>query len=172
VTGRRVAVTEAIRQQIDRKVRRLDRLLNARAVSAQCVLTEEPQGIACELTVQVAGGKPLNGLGRASNLLTAVGASVEKVAQQASRLTKRQRDQRRGKRPVPSARAEPLAVAPKRRVIRASSADIKPMTLDDAVLELEGSDRTFLVFRLATSERMALLFRRADGHFGLVEPEA
>ena len=52
VTGRRVAVTEAIRQQIDRKVRRLDRLLNARAVSAQCVLTEEPQGIACELTVQ------------------------------------------------------------------------------------------------------------------------
>jgi putative sigma-54 modulation protein len=173
VTGRRVAVTETIRQQIDRKIRRLDRLLNDRAVSAQCVLSEERQRMVCELTVQIAGGRPLHGVGQDARLVTAVGIAVEKVAQQASRLTDRQRTTRRSsERKSASLGSEAPATAGGRRVIRASSADIKPMTLDDAVLALEGSDRTFLVFRLATSERMALLFRRADGHFGLVEPEA
>jgi len=171
VTGRRVTVTEPIRQQIDRKVRRLERLLNDRAVSAQIVLSEERQGTACEMTVQVAGGRPLHGLGRDQRITTAVGQAVEKVAQQATRLNKRQRAHRHGHRRMPAPPAEASSFTPRRRVIRSSAADIKPMTLDDAVLELEGSDRTFLVFRLATSERMALLFRRADGHFGLVEPE-
>src|SRR6476646_9232560 len=96
VTGRRVAVTETIRQQIDRKIRRLDRLLNDRAVSAQCVLSEERQRMACELTVQIAGSRPLHGLGQDARLITAVGIAIEKVAQQASRLTDRQRTTRRG----------------------------------------------------------------------------
>jgi hypothetical protein len=34
------------------------------------------------------------------------------------------------------------------------------------------SVKTFLVFRQAASERVAVLFRRPDGHFGLIEPEA
>ena len=80
VTGRRITVTEPIRQQIDRKVRRLERLLNDRAVSAQIVLSEERQGTACEVTVHVAGGRPLHGLGRDSRITTAVGQAVEKVA--------------------------------------------------------------------------------------------
>jgi putative sigma-54 modulation protein len=173
VTGRRLAVTETIRQQIDRKVRRLERLLQHRAVSAQCIVAEERQRRVCELTVHVAGGQPLHGLGRDARLMTAVGQAVEKVAQQASRLTDRQRTRRRSARGIDLVPfAESPAAVERPRVIRASSGAVKPMTLDDAVLALESSDRSFLVFRLATSERMALLFRRDDGHFGLVEPEA
>src|SRR5215510_10199586 len=133
VTGRRMTVTETIRQQIDRKIRRLDRLLNDRAVSAQCVLSEERQRVGCELTVQIAGGRPLHGLGQDARLMTAVGIAVEKVAQQAARLNDRQRTTRRGsKRQEALAAAEVPVPASGRRVIRASSADIKPMTLDDA----------------------------------------
>jgi len=173
VTGRRLAVTEATRQQIDRKVRRLERLLQHRAVSAQCVVGEERQRKVCELTVQIAGGQPLHAVAREARLMTAVGRAVEKVAQQAARLADRQRTRRRSARGLDEVTTiESTSAAPRPRVIRASGGDIKPMTLDDAVLALENSDRTFLVFRLATSERMALLFRRDDGHFGLVEPEA
>jgi putative sigma-54 modulation protein len=174
VTGRRMAVTEATRQQIDRRVRRLERLLQHRAVSAQCIVSEERQRTMCELTVQVAGGSPLHGLGRDARLMTAVGMAVEKVAQQAAKLTDRQRTRRRSARgiPAPAAPEAPKASSPRARVIRANSADLKPMSLDDAVLALEGSSQTFLLFRLSTSERMAVLFRRDDGHFGLIEPGA
>ena len=57
-------------------------------------------------------------------------------------------------------------------MIRARPESIKPMNLDDAVLALQEGDRPFLVFRQATSETMAILYRRPDGHFGLIEPEA
>jgi ribosome hibernation promoting factor len=46
------------------------------------------------------------------------------------------------------------------------------MNVEDAVLELSAGGRPFLVFRQAASERIAVLFRRPDGHFGLIEPEA
>jgi putative sigma-54 modulation protein len=176
VTGRRMTVTEATRQQIERKIGRLDRLLHNRAVSAQCIISEERQRVTCELTVQIAGARPMHGLARDAKLVRAVSLAVEKVEQQAARLNDRQRTRRRGSRRPPAGggtpAVEPPASSPRPRVIRAAPADIKPMTLDDAVLTLEGSERTFLVFRLSTSERTALLFRRDDGHFGLVEPEA
>ena len=173
VTGRRITVTEATRQQIERKVRRLERLLQHRAVSAQCIVSEERQRTLCELTVQVAGGHALHGLARDARLMTAVGGAVEKVAQQAARLTDRQRTRRRSARTLAAAPPPESVKTPVRpRVIRATDSDLKPMSLDDAVMELEGSARTFLLFRLANSERMAVLFRRDDGHFGLIEPEA
>jgi putative sigma-54 modulation protein len=173
VTGRRLAVTEATRTEIDARIGRLDRLLHERAVSAQCVVSRERARFECELTVHVGGGRALHGVGRDARLSTAVNLAVEKVAQQATRLADRQRARRRpARRSAAPAEAAPGGPAPSRRVIRTHGYDIKPMSLDDAILALEGSERTFLVFRQAASERMAILFRRPDGHFGLVEPEA
>lgn len=173
VTGRRLAVTEATRIQIEARVGRLDRLLHERAVSAQCVVSLERQRFTCDLRVHVGGGRPLHGLARDARLLTAVGLAVEKVGQQAARLADRQRTRRRPGRVVPAEPSpEPVPASPKRRVIRTHGYDIKPMSLDDAMLALDGGDRQFLVFRHATTERMAILFRRPDGNFGLVEPEA
>ncbi|MBM3775888.1 MAG: hypothetical protein FJW37_12110, partial [Acidobacteria bacterium] len=58
--------------------------------------------------------------------------------------------------------------APK-RVFRVNShPDRKPMTLDEALLEME-SGRHYLVFQDAGTERLNVLLRRPDGHFDLVE---
>jgi putative sigma-54 modulation protein len=46
------------------------------------------------------------------------------------------------------------------------------MTLDEATLELETRTEGVLVFRDARTERMRVLYRREDGHLGLIEPEA
>jgi putative sigma-54 modulation protein len=46
------------------------------------------------------------------------------------------------------------------------------MSLDEAVFEIQDSRDGFLVFRNADSQRISVLFRREDGRFGLVEPEA
>jgi putative sigma-54 modulation protein len=46
------------------------------------------------------------------------------------------------------------------------------MSLDEAVLELEGSREGVFVFRDASTEGVRVLFRRRDGHLGLIEPEA
>jgi putative sigma-54 modulation protein len=173
VTGRHVAVTDAIRTEITRKLRRLERLLNDSAVSAQCIVGRERQTFLCELTVHARGDHMLHGVGRDTRLSAAVALAVEKVGQQASRLTDRWKTRRRssGRAGLPATVTEaPAGTAP--RVVRSRDYAVKPMSVEDAMLELSAGSRVFLVFRHASSERVAVLFRRPDGHFGLIEPEA
>jgi hypothetical protein len=46
------------------------------------------------------------------------------------------------------------------------------MTLEEASLELAGEREGVLLFRDAVSEQLRVLYRRADGRLGLIEPEA
>jgi putative sigma-54 modulation protein len=185
VTGRHVTVSDATRADLARKLQRLQRLLNDSAVSAQCILARERQLFVCELTLHARGDHMLHGVGRHARLPAAITSAVEKVSQQAHKLSDRWKTRRRtgpprsaslGPAPAAAPAAPAEAPAARRaagpRVIRTRAETIKPMSLDDAVLALLDGDRAFLVFRQAPSEQMAILFRRPDGNVGLIEPEA
>ena len=49
---------------------------------------------------------------------------------------------------------------------------MKPMSIDEAALEVGDGDDAFLVFRNAATDAVNVLFRRPDGNLGLIEPEA
>jgi alpha-ketoglutarate-dependent taurine dioxygenase len=55
-------------------------------------------------------------------------------------------------------------------VVRTERYPVKPMYVDEAVLQLEMSHRQFLVFRNARDSRVNVLYRRRGGDFGLIEP--
>ncbi len=95
VTGRRLAITEAQRLDIRRKIARLERVLNESAVSAQCVVEHERVAFVCELTVHARGDHILHGVGRHARLPAAVSAAVTKVGAQAKRLTDRWKTRRK-----------------------------------------------------------------------------
>jgi putative sigma-54 modulation protein len=178
VTGRHLAVTDSIRQDITRKLGRLERLLGDSAVSAQVVVSRTAQTAVCEITVHARGDHMLHGISRHARMTTAVSGAVEKVAGQARRLKDRWKTRRRnavgGRRATADAPAEIAAGAPATagpRVIRRRLRLPKPMSVDDAILALDSETRSFLVFRSLESESVAVLYRRPDGHFGLLEPE-
>ena len=185
VTGRHLTVSEATRADIARKLQRLHRLLNDSAVSAQCVLARERQVFVCELTLHARGDHMLHGVGRHARMPAAITSAVEKVSQQAHKLSDRWKTRRRAaatRTPIlePNAaaatpaerRSSRRAAAAGPRIIRTKAEPIKPMTLDDAVLALLEGDRPILVFRQAPSEQMTIVFRRPDGNVGVIEPEA
>jgi putative sigma-54 modulation protein len=55
-------------------------------------------------------------------------------------------------------------------VVKSERYPVKPMFVDEAVLQLEMSTKQFLVFLNARSSRMNVLYRRKSGDFGLIEP--
>jgi len=57
-------------------------------------------------------------------------------------------------------------------VVRTEQLPVKPMFVDEAVLQLEMSHRQFLVFLNARNARVNVLYRRKSGDFGLIEPTA
>jgi putative sigma-54 modulation protein len=174
VTGRHLVVSDAVRQQIERKLAKLGRLLQDNAVSAQCVLTQERRQIVCELTVRARGDHSLVGVGKDVRMAAAVAAAVAKVAQQAQRLTDRWKTRRRtALRPerVDGVAAQTVPPHPP-RVIRSRGQVIKAMTVDDAAVELDRSGQPVLVFRRSTTDAIAVVFRRPDGHVGLIDTGA
>ena len=58
------------------------------------------------------------------------------------------------------------------RIIRARRYDVKPMSVDEAAMEVGASRDAFVVFRNDATEQINVLFRRPDGNLGLIEPEA
>jgi ribosomal subunit interface protein len=95
VTGRHMAIAETNRQLIRRKLRRLERVLNDSAVSAQCVVARERELHVCEVTVHARGDHTLHGAARDPRLPAAIGAAVDKVSKQAQRLVDRWKTRRK-----------------------------------------------------------------------------
>ena len=100
---------------------------------------------------------------------------MAKIGQQAQRVkgrwqTRRRLDSDGAARRAAARERVPPEITP--RVIRSRAAAPKPMNLDDALLALDAGDKSFLVFRDARSDSLTILYRRPDGHFGLIEPEA
>ena len=172
VTGRNVEVPAATRLQIEKKIGRLHRLLNDSAVSAQCIITHEKRGIVCEITLHARGDHMLVGVGRHAKMIAAVALAIDKVGQQAQRLADRWKTRKRDGVRGAKAPADIAASAdvPKLRVIRSRGYAVRPMSVDDAILAL--GEQAFLVFRQTESDAVAVVFRRPDGHFGLIDTES
>lgn len=173
VTGRHIELSPSVRQQIEARCARLERLLNDSALSTQVIVTRERQGIVCEVTLRARGDHTLVGIGRHQRLSSAVGAAIEKVKQQAQKLSDRWKRRRKGSqklaavaaagRPTTRRAAAGVTVVPARRYrVQSLAVDVAAERMGPAA---------FLVFRRADTGRVAVVFRRPDGKVGLIDPE-
>lgn len=174
ITGRHLDITPGLRQLIGRRLGKLERLLNDRALSATFTLTKEKYRCRTELVVHAKGDHVMSGNGEGNSWPISVRQAVEKVEHQAEKLKsrwtegKRQRGGVRGANAVSA--AEPRAAAPRPRV-RTSRYAVKPMSIEDAALRLESGEETFVVFRNAETDAVSIVHRRKDGSLGLIEPQ-
>jgi putative sigma-54 modulation protein len=64
------------------------------------------------------------------------------------------------------------AEAPAPRVVRATDFHINKMTVDEAIMQMDLMNNDFLVFTNSTSNDMNVVYRRKDGHYGLIDPNS
>lgn len=173
ITGRKVTVTPALRELITRRLGRLERLLNDAAISAVVTVTKEKYRHRTEIAVHTRGDHVLSGNGEATAWTLSVRQATDKIEQQAKKLKGKWNGRKRksaGGRVVSLAAAE-VPEAPARRIIRNRRYPVKPMSIDDAALRVDGGDETFVVFRNSDTDAVSILYRRKDGNLGLIEPE-
>jgi putative sigma-54 modulation protein len=171
ITGRHVDITTALRQLLNRRLARLERLLNDAAVSAIITLTKEKYRLRTEIVVHTKGDHLLRGNGEGNAWPISVRQATEKLEQQAQTLKGKWDGRKRkgaGSRVAAQGRPE-AATTP--RIVRATRYAVKPMSLDDAALRIDGVGETFVVFRNADTDAVSILYRRKDGNLGLIEPD-
>lgn len=167
-----------IQKKLDGKFAKLAKLLDGRGErEAHVIVNQERHLYQAEVTVQFYD-HPLVGLGSDSDLFTALSIALDKLDAQAVRQRAKWRATHRrkdagGKPPleeVPAAEGSASgSEADEKRVFRVNGQGRrKPMTLDEALLEMD-QNRDYLVYRDAQREGLSVLVRRRDGHFDLIE---
>ena len=86
LTGRHVDITPALRRTVDRKLARLERMLNDSAVSAQVVLTAEKRLRRADITLHARCEKFLHGEGSAAKWETALSLAMDRITHQARKV--------------------------------------------------------------------------------------
>jgi putative sigma-54 modulation protein len=180
-TGRNEAFTPEQEKKVQTRFSKLAKLLDARQGEreAHIILTAERHLHQAEITVRF-HDHPLVGVAAGADQFTAILCAAEKLEKQVLKLRAKWRDTKRtpkqswaeesavepAKPPASEVPAEPVT---EKRVFRVNShANRKPMTLDEALLEME-RDRDYLVYRDAETDRVSVLLRRRDGNFDLIE---
>jgi ribosomal subunit interface protein len=181
LTGRHVDITPTLHRIVDGGLRKLDRLLNDSAVSAQIVLTREKNRLQVEITLHVRDEKFLHAVASSAAWGTSLSEAIEKIAQQARRVKGKWQDRKRhGLRsgsvaePVgePAAIRAPRTRPRKPRMFQSSRQVVKPMSVADAVREVEARSDDLVVFRDVERGSISVLYRRPNGELTLVETEA
>ena len=189
-TGRQVELAPAQTKKLQAHFSKIGKLLDGRReCEAHVILSLERHLHRAEATVNYYNHQ-LAGLGSSTDLFTAIHSAAEKLEKQAIKTRERWRDTKRAPRQEEKeTEAAPVAVSKPaklrgRRVVAKTMDQLpeaeqqvykvdhhkkrKPMTVEEAVLDLDKS-RDYVVYRDADTGRTVVLIRRRDGHLDMVE---
>lgn len=179
VTGRHFPITDAINDYATRKIEGLH-LDYPKIIEAHVILEVEKYRHSAEVVLVCSNHITIEACEETDDMYAALDAVVDKVARQMRKYKTRLMRKHRPRKdvvqhleeqvlhPEPSEEAEHAEHA----VVRTERYPVKPMFIDEAVLQLEMSHRQFLVFLNARNSRVNVLYRRKSGDFGLIEPTA
>ena len=176
VKGKNIEVPEAVRAYAERKFERLGRILGDGGdvvveLSVEQHRSRDDSRIAeVSLTIE---GQALHRRAAAKTHRAAIDTVVDKVERQAvdhrekPRVRARPDEEKQLLRRLADGTAEP---GRDRRIVKTKRFGIEPMFEEDAVREMEELGHSFFIFVDAATERLAVLYRRKDGDYGLIEP--
>jgi putative sigma-54 modulation protein len=178
VKGRNVEVSESIRRYAEEKLGRLERqLADPTQVELELAVEHNPSIAAdhvAEATIWTKGPTL-----RARESSTAFEASIDQLVDKLERQVKRYREKRSRKEAgrrlnghAPSEEPQFTAEQLDRMIVKSKQFDLQPLTPDEATLELELIGHDFFVFSNVDTGRTNVVYRRRDGAYGLIEPQA
>lgn len=167
ITGRHIEVTEALRDHAVEKMNHACRLLD-KISAAHITFSVEKYRHITEVVIQ-SRGATLRSKEETGDMYASVDQAMDKIEAQAKRLKEKLKNRKRQDERESSEFEEELsAEAP--RVFDSEAFAAKPLTVDDAQRELSLSEALFLTFRNAKTNEVNVLYKRNDGHFGLIQP--
>jgi ribosome hibernation promoting factor len=170
VKGRGVEVSDAIRSYAEKRLGRLERQLPDPEIELQLSEEQNPSirdSHVAEATVWTKG--PVL---RAKESSQDMRSSIDQLVDKLERQITRYREKRgRRRRPARQALDEGIPMNEEPQIVRSKQFAVKPMSAEEAVLQLELVGHDFFVFRHADSEEVAIVYRRREGGYGLIEPQ-
>lgn len=191
VQGKHMTVTDALRQHAEQKLSKLPRHFD-QIQDAQVVLSvSRNRAVGRAQTAEVTvwcDGLVLRAEELSQDMYTSIDRAVEKLDRQIAKyrdriIEKRRLDVTRARRRTRRSAEAALRAGPPPKmepaademlvpgIVRTKRFDLKPMTVDEATLQMELLGHAFFVFRNSATHDVNVVYRRRAGDYGLIEPE-
>jgi putative sigma-54 modulation protein len=169
-TARQAALTPEIQAYCEKRLARLKSLVDE-ILDVSVILIVQKNRNKAEINVRAKGG----GLVVAEETLDMMD-SLNRVFDTLEKRVRKERAKWREKKRRGGRERKILAPAIEapetdKRIIRANHYSLKPMSIEEAIIQLDIKAKDVFLFRREGSQEWAVLYRRKDGHYGFVEPE-
>ncbi len=173
ITARNMVVTPAITKRIEKKTETMGRYLWPET-EMQIKMHKEKARRVVEITVPMGKNVILRSEASAEdNLFLAIDKALAKMERQIRKhRTKLGKNLREEIPDVPEYIEEDQAEEQERKVVKRKTFPVRPMSVEDAIIEMELLGHNFFAFVNIDTERTNVLYLRKDGDLGLLEPEA
>ena len=189
IYAKNIELSDQVEKYVQRKFERLERHLrsmsDAKLELSRTSARSQADRIVAQMTL-AAGGYTLRGQESGPNLYTAVDAVTDVMDRQIRRFkgkVYRTAQARKSARAGASALADEQVLMESEeegdteplpelgRLVRTKGAPIKPMTVEEAILEMELLDHDFFLLFNAETDKYNVVYRRHDGNYVVIEPE-
>lgn len=175
-TGRRYKLTPELKEFAEKRIQKLSKYFD-KIQEAHLILAEEKYRQIAELTVH-ANGAELVSREESSDMMSSIERVSDRMEKQVKKFSARLKD-RKLRRPVPAnavvEESELSEIEPEEEfspvVVRTMQFSVSPLSVEDAIRQMREKDWEFLLFPNARTGRSAVVYLRADGNFGLVDPQ-
>ncbi len=169
-TARNARVTADVKQYCEKKIQSLEKLLG-HPLEADIILSVEKYRQKVEISLKTKMAT-LNTVEETHDMSSALVGAFDHLEKRVKKEREKLREKKR--RRIKEARtfSPPLEKGKKpKKVIPSHNFTMKPLSLEEALVQLETSKKEVFLFRTADTENWAVLYRRKDGNYGLIEPK-
>lgn len=172
VVAKNIELTSALKESVERKISKLNKYFDSN-IEARATLSVQKNRQIIEVTIPF-NGVILRGEESTDDMyksIDLVGAKLEKQIQK--QRTKLSRKNASGSLRFPSFNASDLIEEEeeKQKIVKTKSFNVKPMSEDEAILQMELLGHNFFVYEDADTSKVNVIYKRKDGNYGLIEPE-
>lgn len=167
ITCRQLRLTNAIRAYVEEKVGKANKYLGS-ILRAQVVLSVEKRSTQTEIVVHTAG-HTFRALAQAGDLYAAIDLASDKLDHQLKKFKERRRDLHKGGSLI-EPYFESAPAQPQVRISVIKQVAMKPMSADEAALEMDRMGFNFWMFHDSDSNQVSVIYRRQDESYGLLLP--
>jgi len=171
VTFKNIDPSDHLKSYVSDKLDRFDRFLDT-SLEANVVLSVEKFRHIAE--INISGGK-LNIIGKeeTGDMYSAIDLVLDKIEKQIKKSIEKTRDRWTGSKSRKKEMAADENLVPDEdpvREIKIKNIEYKPMSVEEAALQMDLINNNFLVFTNSRTNRINVLYHRKDGHIGLIQP--
>jgi len=169
IAERHTDASEALRTYVIEKTEALERFFD-RIVSVDVVLSVEKERQIADFHAHLTNRKLISAREESGDMYASIDKAIDRLRRQLVKF----KDQLHEVRDRGGAAAEAAMTtedsADGNQIIRTEAYFQKPMSPEEAALQLDAIEKDFLVFVNSETDQVAIIYHRRDGNFGLIEP--